>query len=743
MTSKLLISIRLLAFAAPLVFINATHAQQPAAPAAASAATAAAETGDESAATDASIKLPPGALPDNSPAVRTALEMPRKTPADAFRAIALLIDLGRPDLAKPILDELKALQLTDEQRAEIVARFGSQRLLKLARAKELAPDGGAFAEACMTSAATLANDPGRVTGLLAKLSDPSAEVRQAARNDLAATGQTGVVATLQALAQERNPDRRDALVAAAAQMAPLVNGPLLAMLDTQDPALLGNVIDLVRQLQITQAAPLLVALSTDSQAAERTLTMALKRYAAGTPPFAIDEQDQVELWHWDDATKSLTARRYPADDARTIWMARLARELARLRPDLSAYQRQSLLLNLEAIGLMNPPASAATAAINKSPAAVELLSSADNHTLNQVLAEALAANYSHAATAAADALGQRGDAGVLYTSEGKFSPLAQALESASPRVRFAALRAIMTLDPQSPYPGSSRVPDALGWFAGSSGERHAIVAMPTLAAGSDIAGKLTTAGIDADAVNRGRDAVDSALKRADLEFILVDMNIMVPEVRQGLFELRASPTTGLIPIALLAADGRFEAAQRLAEEHQRVIAVPRPHSPEAVAQIAQRLTALASRDAIPTNERAAQAVQAITWLGELLEKNRSFYNLRRETPAIQAALQQADAIRPALAALGRLGTPESQQTLVNFASQPSLPIEARSQAAAAFRDNVAAHGVLLTEPEILRQYERHNASAGADADTQKVLGSLLDAIESRRSVNPAATIPSP
>lgn len=743
MTSKLLLSFRLLALAATLAVAHTAYAQRPAAPAPASAPAAAPENGDESAAADAPAKLAPGALSDDNPAVRSALEMPRKTPTDAFRAMTLLLDFGRPDLAKPILDELKALQLTDEQRADIVAKFGSQRLLQLARAKELAPDGSAFAEACMTSAASLANDPSRITALLAKLADPSAEVRQAARNDLAATGQIGVIATLQALAQERDPQRRDALVAAAAQMSPLVNGPLLAMLETQDPALLGNVIDLVQQLRITQAAPLLVALSTDSMAAERALTNALKRYAAGTPPFAIDEQDQVELWHWDDVTKALTARRYPAEDARTIWMARLARELARLRPDLSAYQRQSLLLNLEAIGLMSPPTPAATVPTNQPPAELEWLSSADNQTLNQILADALAANHPHAAASAANALGQRGDAGVLYASEGKFSPLAQALENANPRVRFAALRAIMTIDPQSAYPGSSRVPDALGWFASSSGERHAIVAMPTLAAGSDIAGKLTTAGIGADAFNRGRDAVDSSLKRADLEFILVDMNIMVPEVRQVLFELRASPTTGQIPIALLAADGRFDAARRLAEEHQRVIAVPRPHTPEAVAQIAQRLTALAGREAILANERAAQAVQAITWLSELLEKNRPFYNLRRETPAILAALQQADAMKPAIVALARLGTPESQRSLVNFASQPSLPIEARSQAAAAFRDNVAAHGVLLTETEMLRQYERYNASANADAETQKILGTLLDAIESRRSTNPAATIPPP
>jgi hypothetical protein len=41
--------------------------------------------------------------------------------------------------------------------------------------------------------------------------------------------------------------------------------------------------------------------------------------------------------------------------------------------------------------------------------------------------------------------------------------------------------------------------------------------------------------------------------------------------------------------------------------------------------------------------------------------------------------------------------------------------------------------VLLTTDQILLQYNRYNASETADADTQRVLGSLLDTIESRRT----------
>ena len=84
-------------------------------------------------------------------------------------------------------------------------------------------------------------------------------------------------------------------------------------------------------------------------------------------------------------------------------------------------------------------------------------------------------------------------------------------------------------------------------------------------------------------------------------------------------------------------------------------------------------------------------------------------------------------------ALALLGTPASQRALVDFASQLSVPIDSRGAGRPRFADSVERHGILLTEDEILRQYDRYNASASLDADTQKVFGSLLDTIESLRA----------
>jgi hypothetical protein len=553
------------------------------------------------------------------PAVRTALDLPRETPADYLQAIVWLIDLGRPELAKPILDELAKLQLTEDQRSALVAEFGSRDMLRLARAKELAPAGAEFADACMAAAAAQANDPERIDALVKQVTDPAPEIRQMAARDLAATGQGGVVATLEALAKATSGNQRAALVAAAAEMHPLVVGPLLAMLDTQDAALRADATALLDRLRVPQAVPLLVE---DPAQRQHALREAIERFQQGTPPFPADEANRVALWRWDDASNTLSSERFAAPEARIIWLSRLANELAELRPEDSGDRRRAVVLGLEAAHYL--PASRRSPAIGQ-------LAAADVPSINAVLADALRADYAHAAVAAIDALAKRGDPGALLLRTAQPSPLATALGHGDRRVRFAALRTIMALDPPSPYPGSSRVPDALAWFAGSSGGRQALVAMPTLAASTNLAGMVAAHDLEAQATNRGRDAVDLARDMADLEMIFVDVDILAPGIRQVVYELRLSPVTRNIPVALLAADGRLDAAERLAAEHDRVIAVPRAHSDDVLSRYIARLQTLAGRDPVSPDERASQAADARAWLDQLA-RTRPFYTIRRAMP---------------------------------------------------------------------------------------------------------------
>ena len=179
---------------------------------------------------------------ETNPAVRSALEMPRKEPRDYVQAILWLVDLGRPELAKPILADLAKLQSDrrsadrDRHRVWLARHAYSSRTEGAATGRRPRSPTPAWPPPTPPP-----NNPQRIAALIKQLTDPSLEVRTIARNDLAATGQLGATATLEAIARETDPQRRAAMLAAIELMHPLVDGPLLAMLDTNDPQLRADV----------------------------------------------------------------------------------------------------------------------------------------------------------------------------------------------------------------------------------------------------------------------------------------------------------------------------------------------------------------------------------------------------------------------------------------------------------------------------------------------------------------------
>ena len=667
--------------------------------------------------------------PETNPAVLAALELPRTEPKHYLSAVLALVDLNRPQLAAPILKELVELKLSDEQQAALVSEFGSHRLLKLARTAELAPTAQQFAEACMTAAAAIAHDPQRIAKLVAELNAPSASVRNAARFDLASAGEPGVVAALEALARETDLQRRNMIAAAIIHMDPAAVGPLLGMLSTNDAALRADVAKLLEAMHVTQAMPLL-ATATSANDAERMLVDAIGRYQRGTSPFLRDENDRVLLWYWNDSTNKLHSIDYSADESCIIWSARLAMALAQLCPERRDYQRHAIVLGLEA-DLLEWNRTPQTR--SEPPELHALTDRADGAMLSAVLADAMKQDYAHAAAAAAELLGEREDASVLNANTPQPAPLADALVYPNRRVRFAALAAIMALDPKSPFPGASRVPDTLGYFATGANERRAVVAMPVADQVTTLAGRLANIGVEAEPTSRGGSAVALAEQSADLEMVLVDVDIDGPGVRDVLYALRTDPATGQVPIGLLATSDRLDAAHRIASEHKRVVAFPRPQSDAALEELVTRLNEVSGRESVSPQDRAVMAGQALDWLGNLLARDHTFYDLHRQAPVVEAALYMPAMTERAVKVLALLGTPNSQRSLVDFASHLSVPVAARELSARAFTESVQRHGILLTEAEIIRQYDRYNASSSLDAATQQVFASLLDTLESLRA----------
>ena len=104
--------------------------------------------------------------------------------------------------------------------------------------------------------------------------------------------------------------------------------------------------------------------------------------------------------------------------------------------------------------------------------------------------------------------------------------------------------------------------------------------------------------------------------------------------------------------------------------------------------------------------------------------------LRRDAALVHRTLLAGELSEPSIRVLAALGTADSQAVLADYASASSLPIESRRQAAEALAGSLRQFGTQLTSEEILRQYDRYNATSD-DADSEQVLGGILDVLESK------------
>ena len=100
--------------------------------------------------------------------------------------------------------------------------------------------------------------------------------------------------------------------------------------------------------------------------------------------------------------------------------------------------------------------------------------------------------------------------------------------------------------------------------------------------------------------------------------------------------------------------------------------------------------------------------------------------------AVLTALNTPSLSRKAIAVLATINSPEAQRALVETAGRGTQPLEIRQAAVSAFRQNLQAHGILLTTEEIKKQYQQYNESKNQDAATQKILGLILDCLEAPR-----------
>jgi HEAT repeat protein len=683
-------------------------------------------------------------------AVQVVLESKPRTPADLVRATATLINLGEPELAKPYVEQLQSAQLDDAQLAALISQLTSAPFFKIAGEPLLKPEGAAFADRVFAASAKVARDPARLSALVDQLGDPSLGRQQQAAAELLNAHEHAAFPLIVVLGDPNKTSihRRafDVLIALGDDAVQ----PLLAVLDSQHDPLRAAAARVLGELRVFSAVGVLAGIAaspgtsdalgratteavvaiTDAEpslpGAARLLHRELGETLSGQRPLALDPDGLMPLWVWDRATRQPIAIRLPPDTARAYLAARPAGQLLNLLPE-QAEDRLLIwtaLLQADAYraGLDSPPPT-------DDHSAFTLLEEQGVEVVENVLSYAMGNGYMPAATVAAQILGGLGDQEALRGVAGKPSALVLAARSDDRRLRFAAIEAIVKLEPNDHFPGLSYLTDGLVYFATGFGQRRAAVGFPNPSIAQELAGMLNALGFEADAATNGRDLFLTASRSNNYELILLSSRLDRPETKLLYQELRKDPRTAQTPILVLAEDEELPDLRDLIGADRLSIAMIRPRDLTGMQFVVESVMARAGDRILPVDVRARQASAALKWMAELQERAPKLFDFRSHEKHLAEILYVPSLSPLAAAILSQHGTHFSQQTLLALANRNTQPLVSREAAAAAFGESVRRFGVRLTKPEISQQYARYNASETEDQASQELLGSILDAIE--------------
>ncbi len=701
---------------------------------------------------EAAMKVP---QPED-PGVAAILATNPTTLSERVRAAKILADLDRPDLAKgflqKVLDELRGLDEAGQLKALVglESRLGATVFTNMASREDLAPEARTLNHAVLTAVSRHLRDPARLAALIQQLQDPSPGARQEALAELGRSREAAVGPLIAVLADTdraaEHPIVRQALVRLGSDAV----GPLLAMLEAPDSKLVAAAIRALADLppkqttifllgpfasptsaaEVRQAARAALEKLTGSipslEAAAELLAERAGAYLDRSAPLRADPDGNVAMWQWDAAAGQPVQKTFLADDASLLTAFRLARDAYSLAPEDDRIRLLYLATMLEQAayvkGLDTPLEIA-----EGTPAGH--VASFGPETAQALLVYGLESGHGPVASAAARILGHLGDAELALYQGPRPAPLVQATWCDDRRVRVAAVEAILQLQPTRPFPGSSRVTEALIYFAASGGAPRALVACPQTEEAQRVGGYLIALGYQVDTATNGRDAIRKLLASPDYELALVDAGLSRPTVDLLVQQLRHDCRAAKLPVGVLARSGQLGRAEHMVRRDPLAAAFSRPHTEEAVRWQVDQLLALLGRGRVLPAERRRHAAGALKWLAELSGQPRSVFDFSRVEQAAMTALYTPELGLDAIAVLGNLGTPESQQALVELASRSTQPIQVRTAAAKAFQQSTQHNRVLLTTDQILLQYDRYNQSGASDAATQEVLGWILDCIE--------------
>ncbi|MDR2116758.1 MAG: hypothetical protein LBP87_10315, partial [Planctomycetaceae bacterium] len=463
----------------------------------------------------------------------------------------------------------------------------------------------------------------------------------------------------------------------------------------------------------------------------------------------------VRFWNWDEKEKNVKYIRMMLPAAYRFFAYRYAAQAYKIKPEIEEIQRFYLLTFFERAAYLNgldKPFDLDATGLNATLAKTEPDPKQQQVLLQQILLDAMAKEYYAAAQVAVVLLGISKNRELLQPApNGKPCPLVQAVVAKNRRVRFAALEAIMTIQPEQPYSGSSFVAETLVWFSRADGQRILVSAHPKLSNAAKTAGFFIGCGYRGELAQTCRDAMKLAAETPDTELVVVDSRTPEPAVANFVQEMRKDARTADIPIAVLTNAAAFsdEMPNYQNRSEMQKIDQLQPAAPFALS-LSQTYPVIVNDDGakwlnddllgktdvepVPTVVRIEQAHKSLGWLKTIVEaaqNGQKIYHIEELDDVVFRALRSDVRIGKGLELAAVVKSNAVQAAIYEIAANSLQPIELRRKAAENFGKSLDAFGVLLRGQQIQHLYDRYNASEFESKETQELLGNIIDLVEKK------------
>lgn len=707
------------------------------------------------------------------------------SPVRLMESVERLYKLGKPLIVRRLLRQFLEADVTADDSQQISKRVSPAVLVRISVDEQYQPEGAAAVRKIVEGSKGYFESREVIVHSMRTLLEGTDRQKEDAMRTILNGGETSIEYLLERLAASN--DRRELGEVAgllrsmgesarrALQESLLTSTPLgmrAARLLTQMgrasdsrfllPMMFDSRLTDAERREVTEMVRELSKNVPSQEKAASTMFSMATNYFRGKVPFMTDANHNVPVWVLREGAELPKFVTLGEADASRYFAEKFARFATALDPRQANYRQLWLVTFFDLKGAELGSDNSIKLDENLLRMMVGGLSVDE---VDSALRMAMQQDHPIAARVAAELMGEFGDVEEVIYKRGSQGALVRAAGFSDRRVRFAALRSIMKLNPDRPYPGSSVVTQSLVYFTRATGKKRAIVVCPWVGDATAVANLLGPLGYTTETATMGRQAMQLAIDSADTELMMLDVRTPSSNVEFLVQDMRADNRTHDVPIAVMASGWRISRAERAAYgdnkietpqnaknrfvigEDEYIVegdmmtraeraafgskmahAFPRPYDEASAKFVIDNLLRESGVEHVPPQLRLAEAKQSILWVVELYQQP-NLYRFENIEQIAHDTLWEPELMLETLELVELIPTAASQQMMSQIVSTATFPLETRQAALKAFENNARNYGILIRGRQVLGLYDSYNASGSEPVASQEVRSSLLDVVE--------------